>query len=1135
MENESAIITWISGWREANAISADAVLTDAQAKAFLSDLKNNFSFQTETAANTLIISSNDDAEFIAGITNRFKKGTFSVLNNDEAIVLINSDEFKTAMSAAVGEEWFDILYNGTVNDNTVTGIAFEGESAIRDFVYSGLIMNSSASEIVMVASPADDDHIYSSTLLSAAFANENIAKINGVEKNSLLEMSAFSIQYLGYSTDKAAELLVQYVEFISTGYTDNNLYTVGTNETSTEFWNRVYGSGLLENYRTLIEFKTDSDNLRADAIYFLGEYGDVISEDSVEKLTALIGCDLDTALKEYSVLQRMYPNGYEYRSEYIILCIDEVTSWEQEHNDDPVTPVVPTDDPTNDVVLPVQDPGGDNGTDPVEPGQNEDGSGGDPVEPGKPDDGNGGSNGNPSTGGSGSNSGKKPSIVGISMVSGGTLTPSPTTGGTTGGTNGGTSGGTSGGSAGGNTGGTPGGTSGGSSGGQGKFPIDIDDANRIHGLISLYVDGSDALADYNGVDGLPSGIGITLSIGGVVLSYWEAKAEGKSDQEAEDAACRELGKMGIGLVIDGAITLGTDGAVTSLSGLVGGGLGAAGLSGGWVVLGVLELGFLLDVTEDTFFDCIDAWVNGEDVNFLSKWGENFCDASVDVIKMLGIADIIDLLIDAEIIKFDPLILDLDNDGFNIIDKSEGAYFDKDNNGYRERIDWTRKDAFLTLDRNNNGRIDNGTELFGDTTFINVEDKYAQNGFSALKQYDENDDGVINSEDSVFGDLRLWVDANGDGISQASELSTLADHNIVSISATPDEETISTDTAAVIEGTSSFEYSDGTKGRMGALWATANLYDTKEIAEAAAEGFNFNNAGNMPSLAVALSADDGTLRGYIDSFRNAVSQDEKNEALNSILFTMSGAQNIAVGSRGANFDAKKLHVIETITGQPFVGANGPNPNPNAARILDQIYTRISDTYYSIFNTEIVKPYLDKLVSYEDNEGKQQIYTGFMRFDIMKELEEHPDSSVLNDICKHIMAYGKDKEINLNILLDLTTFFSYDRDLSGRLNKTLAAYNIYAGTGASDNISGTASDDTLFGGIGNDMLAGGAGDDTYVFARGFGNDTIHDYNGANTIKFAGLKSTDVHAAYDGSSYNAIITVNSTGETLTIKDFK
>ena len=627
---------------------------------------------------------------------------------------------------------------------------------------------------------------------------------------------------------------------------------------------------------------------------------------------------------------------------------------------------------------------------------------------------------------------------------------------------------------------------------------------------------------------------------GAILTYAETRANGGTPEEALKAASRDIYAMGFGLAVDSmiegaCISFGGGEAVTSLSGFIGGACEAAGLGGGWAVLGALEAAFLIGVTGETLFDCVDAWINGEDANFFKVWWDNFCDDSMDVCKMLGIANLIDAFLWAKDVLFDPLILDLDNDGFNIIDKSEGAYFDKDNNGYRERIDWTRKDAFLTLDRNNNGRIDNGTELFGDTTFINVEDKYAQNGFSALKQYDENDDGVINSEDSVFGDLRLWVDANGDGISQASELSTLADHNIVSISATPDEETISTDTAAVINGTSSFEYADGTKGRMGALWATANLYDTKEIAEAAAEGFNFNNAGNMPSLAVALSADDGTLRGYIDSFRNAVIQDEKNEALNSILFTMSGAQNIAVGSRGANFDARKLHVIETITGQPFVGANGPNPNPNAARILDQIYTRISDTYYSIFNTEIVKPYFDKLVSYEDNEGKQQIYTGFMRFDIMKELEEHPDSSILNDVCKHIMAYGKDKEVNLSIILDLTTFFSYDRDLSGRLNKTLAVYNIYAGTGALDNISGTAGEDTLFGGIGNDMLAGGAGNDTYVFARGFGNDTIHDYSGANTIKFAGLKSTGVHAAFDGSSYNAIITVNSTGETLTIKDFK
>ena len=148
---------------------------------------------------------------------------------------------------------------------------------------------------------------------------------------------------------------------------------------------------------------------------------------------------------------------------------------------------------------------------------------------------------------------------------------------------------------------------------------------------------------------------------------------------------------------------------------------------------------------------------------------------------------------------DPLIFDLDDDGFNITDKSEGAYFDKDNNGYKERIDWTNTDAFLALDRNGNGKIDNGTELFGDTTYIEGSDEYAENGFAALQQYDENGDGIIDSRDSVYDDLRLWVDANGDGVSEESELSSLAERGIASISAIADEEKIDTGTDAVIDG------------------------------------------------------------------------------------------------------------------------------------------------------------------------------------------------------------------------------------------------------------------------------------------------------------------------------------------------
>ena len=161
------------------------------------------------------------------------------------------------------------------------------------------------------------------------------------------------------------------------------------------------------------------------------------------------------------------------------------------------------------------------------------------------------------------------------------------------------------------------------------------------------------------------------------------------------------------------------------------------------------------------------------------------------------------------VSFIPVALDLDGDGIELVNKEDSrAYFDVKGDGFRNKVGWIgAADAFLAIDKNNDGKIDQADELSFALWTTTPDDTDLE---ALATVFDTNQDSKLDASDAQWSQLRVWQDANGDGVTDAGELKTLSEAGMASLNLTAAK----TDWASGgnhITGFTTWQKADGTNG------------------------------------------------------------------------------------------------------------------------------------------------------------------------------------------------------------------------------------------------------------------------------------------------------------------------------------
>lgn len=454
------------------------------------------------------------------------------------------------------------------------------------------------------------------------------------------------------------------------------------------------------------------------------------------------------------------------------------------------------------------------------------------------------------------------------------------------------------------------------------------------------------------------------------------------------------------------------------------------------------------------------------------------------------------------VKPDPLVIDLDGDGIELVNLANStAFFDVLNTGtVAMRTGWVAADdGMLVMDMDADGLITSAAEMFHDNNGAPLTN---------LLAYDTNQNGLIDAGDTQFADFQIWQDLDQDGVSDTGELMTLAQANIQSISLS------GTAVGTEVEGNEVTQSVTVTYGDSSTTTASEVIF-ANEAANSIYVGDydlkleaiflpHLRGGGFMPNLHIAVSLDDTLLNMVrdLDSFSIDDMATFKAD-IQAMMLRWADVETVATTAHGDHIDGRFVEFLNAYFGIPSQLLAGVKYDSTNAAEIAEVWSSV----FADISTKIAVqgPLSDLFLDAEYSFVSDTIELG--RTDFAALLTDADAAAPADDIAA-ANYWSLINQIAQTHATELNTDAATVRDA---IITRLEALSIADATSYVTPADASGAD-VLIGSAAADLIESGAGDDI-VFA-GSGDDTIVSLSGSNVV-FGGA-GNDTATLGDGNDY-------------------